>query len=176
MSGLNKLPCVKCGQAIESPKIWNGIWLRLVCEGCFGLERKRTQARWYQKRKRQKGYVGKRRAWEAAWTAKNRERVRQAQRNWYAKNKASITAKARDRYKQDGSYRERMLANSKAQSGAKKKQRDQLADQYVRHLLSQGSTINPTEWPSEAVELKRKQIEALRLINENNEPNPGNAV
>ena len=49
------------------------------------------------------------------------------------------------------------------QSRAARKMRDTLSDGYVRWGLSRGSSVKMSEWPDVLVELKRAQLQCLRL-------------
>ncbi len=129
---------------------------RLVRARDLWLKRNAEKVREYKRRSAKKAYLA------------NPSKFKHRQKKWRKEN----NARARSR---DAKYRAKYAQSRRKQFKAwREKHREyfrgrntsdvrNLANWYVRMKLSQGTQIQPREWPGDLVELKRAKIKLTRL-------------
>lgn len=129
---------------------------RLVRARDLWLKRNAEKVREYKRRSAKKAYLA------------NPSKFKRRQKKWRKENNARARARdakyrakyAQSRRKQFKAWREKHREYFRGRNTSDVRN---LANWYVRMKLSQGTQIQPREWPGDLAELKRAKIKLTRL-------------
>lgn len=126
-------------------------------------ERADGVTRWQRYRQKNRE---KRNAQKREWAERNKEHVRKYQAQWASKQPAQFwnrwPSRPPQRTRKPGrTYAQQLEANRII----RQKQRENLSDSYLRGWMSRTTEyiIKPGEWPADLVQLKRAQLNLIRL-------------